>query len=88
MYPQHRHHISHEAFEMFTQKVRDWHLQQDPCFRWCIKCDNGFVHENNHLRMNCPKCHSKFCFNCHREVGNVYISHDSGFTGVKLPQSL
>ncbi|KAH9494612.1 E3 ubiquitin-protein ligase rnf31 [Bulinus truncatus] len=54
---------------LFEIKVRDWHLQKDPNFRWCAHCAEGFLAENrgHHLRMTCPHCGMKTCFSCKRE---------------------
>lgn len=27
--------VDKEVYDLFETKVRDWHLQKDPHFRWC-----------------------------------------------------
>ncbi|KAK6982277.1 E3 ubiquitin-protein ligase rnf31, partial [Biomphalaria glabrata] len=61
--------IDSDLQNLFETKVRDWHLQKDPNFRWCAHCAEGFLAENrgNHLRMTCPHCGEKTCFSCKKE---------------------
>ncbi|XP_059156030.1 E3 ubiquitin-protein ligase lubel-like isoform X2 [Physella acuta] len=61
--------IDPELLNLFETKVRDWHLQKDPNFRWCAHCAEGFLadNQNGQLRMTCPMCNAKTCFSCKRE---------------------
>lgn len=55
--------------EIYETKLRDWHLQKDPNFRWCAHCGNGFINiggERNPA-MQCPYCNKKTCFNCKKQ---------------------
>ncbi|CAL1532737.1 unnamed protein product, partial [Lymnaea stagnalis] len=61
--------VSQELQNLFEIKVRDWHLQKDPNFRWCAHCAEGFLAENrgHQLRLTCPHCGEKTCFSCKKE---------------------
>lgn len=58
--------VPQDMMELFHSKLRDWHLQKDPNFRWCIHCGNGFIWAagNQTLMMVCPTCKKGTCFNC------------------------
>lgn len=58
--------ISQDIMELYHSKLRDWHLQKDPNFRWCVHCGNGFIWTvgNQTLKMVCPTCQGGTCFNC------------------------
>ncbi|BFZ13030.1 hypothetical protein BsWGS_16069 [Bradybaena similaris] len=61
--------IDRDLQNLFETKVRDWHLQKEKLFRWCAHCAMGFLAENlgDNLRMTCPHCGEKTCFQCKRE---------------------
>ncbi|XP_063439379.1 uncharacterized protein LOC134720797 [Mytilus trossulus] len=58
--------VPQDMMELFHSKLRDWHLQKDPNFRWCVHCGNGFIWAvgNQTLMMACPTCKKGTCFNC------------------------
>ncbi|XP_053402115.1 uncharacterized protein LOC123548578 isoform X2 [Mercenaria mercenaria] len=57
--------VSKEVMELYEVKLRDWHLQKDPNFRWCAHCASGFIWDRpDVLGMACPSCHQKTCFMC------------------------
>ncbi|XP_064611767.1 E3 ubiquitin-protein ligase lubel-like [Liolophura sinensis] len=56
--------VSREVREMFQTKLRDWRLMQDPNFRWCAHCGNGFIFNADQLKMECTSCNQHTCFKC------------------------
>ncbi|XP_060601251.1 E3 ubiquitin-protein ligase RNF31-like [Ruditapes philippinarum] len=57
--------VSREVLDLYEIKLRDWHLQKDPNFRWCAHCASGFIWDRpDVLGMTCPSCKKKTCFMC------------------------
>ncbi|KAJ8303183.1 hypothetical protein KUTeg_019579 [Tegillarca granosa] len=61
--------VSQEILDLYQTKLRDWHLQKDPNFRWCTHCGNGFIWGigRQRLGMQCPTCNKKTCFLCKKQ---------------------
>ncbi|KAL8619465.1 hypothetical protein ACOMHN_011816 [Nucella lapillus] len=59
--------VDREVYDLFETKVRDWHLQKDPNFRWCAHCGNGFIADERQLRMECPHCEHTTCYSCKKQ---------------------
>ncbi|KAL5021065.1 hypothetical protein ScPMuIL_000220 [Solemya velum] len=67
-----------DIIELFLERLKDWHLQRDPKFRWCEQCGNGFLWEagERNLAMTCPHCKKKTCFKCKKQ----WDAHHDGLT--------
>ncbi|XP_067651043.1 E3 ubiquitin-protein ligase RNF31-like isoform X2 [Haliotis asinina] len=64
--------VDKDIQDLFETKVRDWHLQKDPNFRWCAHCGNGFLYQGwqngqGQLSMTCQQCFKKTCFLCKKQ---------------------
>ncbi|XP_052816593.1 uncharacterized protein LOC128243102 isoform X2 [Mya arenaria] len=60
--------VCKEVMMVFDIKLRDWHLQKDPNFRWCAHCVTGFIWDQpDRLEMTCVSCRKKTCFLCKRK---------------------
>ncbi|XP_071091863.1 E3 ubiquitin-protein ligase RNF31-like isoform X1 [Haliotis cracherodii] len=64
--------VEKDIQDLFETKVRDWHLQNDPKFRWCAHCGNGFLYQGwqngrGQLSMTCQQCFKKTCFLCKKQ---------------------
>ncbi|XP_052234054.1 uncharacterized protein LOC127846658 isoform X8 [Dreissena polymorpha] len=60
--------VAKEILDIFETKLRDWHLQKDPNFRWCAHCVTGFIWDQpDQLEMTCPPCREKTCFKCKKK---------------------
>ncbi|KAK3086203.1 hypothetical protein FSP39_015157 [Pinctada imbricata] len=61
--------LSNEILDLYHSKLRDWHLQKDPNFRWCSHCGGGFLYADGeqNLAMTCPHCKKKTCFKCKKQ---------------------
>ncbi|GAB1597634.1 E3 ubiquitin-protein ligase RNF31 isoform X1 [Argonauta hians] len=62
-----QHGLNPKTITLYETKLRDWHLQRDPNFRWCQKCGFGFLFDGKGLKMTCPNCKSATCFKCTKE---------------------
>ncbi|XP_014786196.1 E3 ubiquitin-protein ligase RNF31 isoform X1 [Octopus bimaculoides] len=57
---------------LYETKLRDWHLQRDPNFRWCQQCGGGFLFDGKGLKMSCPFCNRAMCFKCEKVWGDQH----------------
>ncbi|XP_053909093.1 LOW QUALITY PROTEIN: E3 ubiquitin-protein ligase RNF31-like, partial [Cuculus canorus] len=54
-----------DTYQLFTQKVTELELLQDPQFLWCPQCSFGFIFEGERGPAHSdPQCHRRCCPRC------------------------
>ena len=53
-----------ETHDLFQRKLRDRTLMKDPNFKWCYKCEGGFIADPKNKKLVCPDCRAMSCAKC------------------------